>query len=234
MAKSLLKIKARKSRRKGESVIQIAQKLGISKSTVSLWVRDIILSVDQLQKLKNNSLKGAELGRAHGAFIQKARRLQTIEKFKKEGIEELKKLKDKEFFVAGLALYWGEGSKKSRNVRLCNSDPELVNFMIKWLINTFDINSQEMALTVGINESHRLREEKVKEYWAQVTGLPLSQFRKTSFKKVKAEKIYENFYGHYGTLTVDVLKPARFYYKILGLIEGLSEAGKKLVFRGVS
>ena len=106
--------------------------------------------------------------------------------------------------------------------------------MIRWVRECFKVQRQDLVLTVGINEIHRNREKIVKEYWSDMTKIALFQFRKTSFKKAKLEKIYSNFNEHYGTLTVDVLKPARYYYKILGLIEGLSKAGRKLVFRDVS
>lgn len=69
MAKPLLRIKARKLREKGESVNKIAEKLGVSKSTASYWVRDIILSLNQLEKLRSNSLKGAERGRLKGSLV---------------------------------------------------------------------------------------------------------------------------------------------------------------------
>src|SRR3972149_9572617 len=97
MAKSELKIKAREMRRRGESVREIARRLNVAKSTVSLWGRDLILSVEQLQRLKNNSLKGRELGRLKGAFVQKRRRLEILEKNRKEGIGRLRDLSDREF-----------------------------------------------------------------------------------------------------------------------------------------
>ncbi|KKU17608.1 MAG: hypothetical protein UX25_C0005G0016 [Candidatus Woesebacteria bacterium GW2011_GWC2_45_9] len=234
MAKSLLKLKARKMRQRGESVTHIASKLGVSKSTVSLWVRDIILNVEQLENLRKNSILGLERAGLLGALKQKNARLERIRKYEQLGIERLQGLTKREFLIAGLALYWGEGTKKALKLRFCNSDPKLINFMIRWVRECFKVQRQDLVLTVGINEIHRNREKIVKEYWSDMTKIALFQFRKTSFKKAKLEKIYSNFNEHYGTLTVDVLKPARYYYKILGLIEGLSKAGRKLVFRDVS
>ncbi|TSC88014.1 MAG: Uncharacterized protein G01um10147_245 [Microgenomates group bacterium Gr01-1014_7] len=52
MAKSLLRLEAHKLRKKGISVRKIAQTLGISKSTISHWTRDIILTVEQLEALR--------------------------------------------------------------------------------------------------------------------------------------------------------------------------------------
>ncbi len=234
MAKPLLRIKARNMRSKGESVRQISKKLNVSKGTASLWVRDIVMSVEQLEKLTKRKIKGGELGRLRGALIQKKRRLDLIEKCKKDGEKEFDILSERELFIAGLALYWAEGSKKTREARVCNSDPRLMNFMIAWFRRCFGVEIEELVASVGINEIHKDRELKVKKYWVKNTGIPLCQFRKTSFKKVKNKKVYRNFNNHYGTLNVNVLRPARIYYRIMGLIHGLAEAEMRPVSRGVS
>ena len=228
MAKTELKLKARELRSEGESVKEIASKLGVAKSTASLWVRDIILSIEQLESLQKRVIKGGELGRMRGAFKQKKQRLKLVEDAKKAGIKTFKGLSDRELLVAGTALYWGEGSKSKRGVRIYNSDPRLMVFMINWFKRIFGIKTKDFAACVGINEIYRTRDAEVKNYWSEITGIPLNQFRKTSFKKVKNKKVYKNFNDHYGTLMIEILKSARFYYKIMGLIEGLASQGSSM------
>lgn len=227
MAKSQLRIQARELRKKGISVNQIALELKVAKSSASMWVRDIILSIEQLESLRNASLVGAERGRLKGALMQKERRLTLLEEHKKRGIETVGNLSDRDILIAGLALYWGEGSKKTRQVQFCNSDPQMIQFLLVWLKKCFGIELKELRCKVGINEIHADREQIVKEYWSTITGIPESQFRQTSFKKVQNKKTYNNYDNHYGTLSVIVMQPARFYGKIIGLIEGLSYAGMK-------
>ena len=221
MAKYKLRLRARKERSKGESVRDIARKVGVAKSTVSLWVRDIILSVEQLEKLKQKSIKGSELGRLKGSLMQKQRRLDLIESYKRLGTKEIGKLNNRELLISGTSLYWAEGSKKYAAVQFCNSDPKLIMFMIKWLNRCFGVHTDRLTARVAINEIHIKREEIVKKYWSRITGVPLSRFRKTSFKKSKVNKVYENYDKHFGTLDVIVLKQGELYYRILGLIEGL-------------
>jgi transcriptional regulator with XRE-family HTH domain len=227
MAKYLLRNKARELRRKGISVKKIAEYLKVSKSSASIWTRDIILTVKQLEKLRNAMLRGSELGRIKGALIQKERRLKFIEDSRNKGIKELPSINERELLIAGLALYWGEGSRKSQEVEFCNSDPKMIQFLLLWLKKCFGITPSEIKCCVGINQMHRKREQVVRGYWSKISGIPISQFRKTSLKKVKNNKVYENFNEHYGTLSVIVTKPSRFYFKILGLIEGLYQAGSK-------
>jgi len=98
MAKSLLRLEARKLRKRGISVSKIASYLGISKNSASRWTRDIILSVEQLEKLRKSMLIGAELGRVKSAMIQKKRRLMRFENSRREGIKALTNLKDRELY----------------------------------------------------------------------------------------------------------------------------------------
>lgn len=225
MAKSLLRLKARKLRKKGISVRKITEILGLSKSTISGWVRDIILTVEQLESLRQSSIKGAELGRLKSALLQKERRLKLVEDLKSSGIELLSDITERELLIGGLALYWGEGSRKSnRGVGFCNSDPKMIKFLMRWLKDCFGVTMGELRCRVGINFIHNKRDQIVKNYWSEVTSIPLEQFRNTSFKKVKNKKVYENFNEHYGTLTVEVAKSWNLYYKIIGLITGLQEA----------
>lgn len=224
MAKSLLRLEARKLRSKGISVRKIAQELKISKDSASRWTRDIILTVEQLENLTQSKLKGGELGRLKGALIQKKRRLKLIEDSKILGIEMLASLSERELLIAGISLYWGEGRKKSRRVGFCNSDPRMIKFYIHWLQSYFNVKLEDLRGYIGINEIHFERESIVKQYWSEVTGILLSQFRKTYFKKAANKKVYENFNEHYGTLSIELIKPVPIYYKIMGLIEGLCMA----------
>lgn len=224
MAKSLLRLEARKLRKMGTSVKKIEKILKVSRGTASRWTKDIILSIEQLEYLRQSSIKGAELGRLKSAFLQKERRLKFMEDEKSKGIEELSKMTEREFLVAGLALYWGEGSKGDRRIEFCNSDPRMIKFFIRWLQSCFGVRIEDLRGCLGINEAHLKREDIVKQYWSTLTDIPLDQFRKTFFKKTANKKVYENFNEHYGTLSIRVAKSAALFYKVMGLIEGLAMA----------
>lgn len=222
----MAKISARKLRLEGRSIKKIASELEVSRSSVSFWVRDIILTEEQLMLLKQAELTGKEKGRIKSFLMQKQRRIEITNKYKTEGITEVSTLNNRELLLVGLALYWAEGGKSSRNrrVEFCNSDPLMIKFLTLWLKNCFGVKDEELRAVVGINQIHSSREEVVKAYWAEVSGIPLSQFRKTSFKKVINTKVYDNFENHYGTLSILVTKSTQTYYKIMGLISGLSMA----------
>ncbi len=225
MTKVELRQKACELRTSGKSISDISNQLGISKGTASLWVRGIVLNEIQQLSLKKKSLDGAARGRFASAISYKNKREDRTIQMNNEGVALFQGLSDREILIAGLSLYWAEGSKKTRVTQFCNSDPKLIVFMIHWLQKCFRVQKDQLAVKVGVNFIHKEREEDIKEYWSKVTGIPLSQFRKTSFKFSKSRKTYDNFEEHFGTFDVKVLKSVELYYKILGLIHGLSRQG---------
>jgi hypothetical protein len=104
--------KARVLRAQNRTLADIAQILGVSKSSVPLWVRDVPSS-------PTLRLRGPHR-RPHPAHEAK---LGQIEELNREGLERIGVFSDEAFFVAGVALYAGEGSKTDGEVRFSNSDP---------------------------------------------------------------------------------------------------------------
>ena len=227
MAKSLQRIEARRLRcEEGFSYKEIAKKVNVAKSTISLWCQDIELTADQLRNLEIRSNLKNMKGRLIGARVQRERRLALIKKGEDDGLLKFSSLTENEFFIAGLALYWAEGFKKGGHAGFCNTDPSMMKFIINWLFTFFNLTYDDLKFRVDINEAHINREEAVKEYWIQTLGIPCKQFQKTSFKNVISKKVYENFDQHYGTLRFEILRATRVSYSILGLILGLAKAGE--------
>ncbi len=223
MAKSLLRLEARKLRGKGVSIRSIARELKAARSSVGYWVRDIVLTEEQLVLLKQSELKGHEKGRLKAAIIKKEKRANLVKTFNVSGGREISYISSRELLLVGLALYWAEGSKgdQTRRVEFCNSDPVMIKLFIKWLIDCFGVKNEDLRGIVGINQIHAFRVEQVKRYWLGISGIPLEQFRKTSLKKAKSKKVYDNMDNHFGTLCIRVAKSTNLYYKIMGLIRGL-------------
>ena len=220
MAKSKQRLRARELRKEGESIIVIAKNLEISKSTISAWCRDIVLSEEQVLRLLNNKVLGLRKGQLKGALVQKMRRLARIEGYAQEGYKKFENFTSDQFFVAGLALYLAEG-RKTQRVVFTNSDPRVIKFMLKWFKEFFKISSDRISFYVYINEIHKYREKIVVDYWSDYLKVSLPHFKRVTFIKSIQKKVYENHNTHYGTLHCEVLKSKDLLYRIWGLIEGL-------------
>lgn len=221
MAKFVERKKARKLRRNGKSVKHIARILNVSPGSVSLWCRDITLTSQQIDRLRIGQIKSGYAGRMKGAQIQKERRLALMEQFRQSARRDIKHLNKRELFLTGLGIYAGEGYQYRNRAGLTNSNPQIIKFMLRWFQEICGVTRDRFTCEIGINESHRYRIRDVEKFWSRSTGLPLSQFRKPSFKKVKSKKIYENPEDHYGTLALRVSKSASLEYKILGWLHAL-------------
>jgi len=223
MAKIKEKTKAQELRKKGWSINEIAQKIDASKSTVSLWCRDIALTPAQIKRLTEKQTSKSYEGRLKGLEKIRQRRIKEVELLRKEGIKEIDKLTKREFLVAGIALYWSEGYTAPVNyeVGFTNSDPKMILFMLEWFKKCCKVDNDKFSLRVGINEIHGDRTKEVEKYWSKFTNIPLSQFNKISLKKTKIKKIYKNHNEHFGTLRVKVRQGTKLRRKIDGWIEGL-------------
>lgn len=199
----------------GFSLNYIAEKVGISKSTASLWCRDIVLTEDQILQLEQNAIKGSYAGRLKGAKANENKRKKVIESYKKEAEEVLSQTSKRDLDMIMVGLYWGEGSKTENRFGFSNSDPAMVAFVVKWLVDIEKISCDDIIPRILINESHESRIQEVLKFWSSLLELPREQFRSTTFIKVKNKKVYENHDRYFGTLMVRVKRSSKLQYKLL-------------------
>lgn len=228
MAKPLKKAQARKRRREGNSIKDIAQALNVSRSSVSVWCRDITLTKAQIEHLKQKEAKGRLKGRLKGAETNKRKKQQRIEYWKNNGLKEFEFLTKRDIALVGAALYWAEGSKTRPRLSFSNSDPRMIKFIQLWLREYLGVKNRDLVLRVQINHIHKPRIEKVLNFWSQLLELPRSQFKKPFYVKTKNTKRYENHDNYYGIMVLRVRKSSEVVYKVLGQIEALTRRGSSV------
>jgi transposase-like protein len=133
--KTIEREEARRLRRdEGRSMKEIAKILGVSKSSVSLWVRDIELTAAQHAALqeKNGLHERQVLARAAMAAKARARRLAWQQEGRRRALAADGR------YVAGCMLYWAEGSRNRNRIVFTNSDPQLVRYFLEFLRAAFD------------------------------------------------------------------------------------------------
>ena len=69
--------------------------------------------------------------------------------------------------MLGLGLYWGEGSKTTKSLRLCNNDPKLIKMWLAWCARYLPTVAQYgqvyVHTDVDANDARR--------YWARTTRI---------------------------------------------------------------
>jgi hypothetical protein len=158
---------ARQLRRTGLPLAEIAARLGVSRSSASLWVRDVEFSAP---------VRSPPRGRRRSPNALQRRRQAEIDRLVEEGRVRIGRLTDREFLVAGVALYAGEGSKGDGSVVFANSDPRMVVFFCSWLRHFFQIDESRLRVRIYLHEGLDLKAAIAS--WSGLTGIPESQFTK--------------------------------------------------------
>lgn len=223
MAKFEKKILARGLRKQGWSIKSISSHLGVSKSSASIWCRDLELTQEQRDALLKDAFEAGLKGRVLGAEKNRRKKQESIENYMRIGKLEFKNLDKRALSVAGLALYWAEGSKTTNRLSFSNSDPSMILFVIMWFREVFGIKNEDLMPRIYINEVHRGRITTVLNFWSSLVNLPPEQFGKPTFIRTKLEKVYENHDQYFGTLTLRVRRSSDLKYNIMGKIGALRD-----------
>lgn len=195
---SLKKIKAQAliMRRRQMSYSQIRDVLGVSKSTLSGWLKNYPLTRERINALRSHSAQRIERYRNTMAEKQKLKLKEAYDKSKKD----IKILTNRELFLSGLFLYWAEGGKtRSSTIVLTNTNPTMLIFYIKWLEL---LSVPKCKLKINLHLYSDMNIDKEINFWSKTLKIKKNQFRKPYIKKSKLSSItYKNGFGH-GTCCV--------------------------------
>ncbi|MEK7572254.1 MAG: hypothetical protein AAB493_00115 [Patescibacteria group bacterium] len=225
MSKFELKAEAQKLRREGSTINEIKDKLGLSKSTVSLWCRDITLTEEQYKKIKKEHIFKTQKGRLIGAQMNKNKRLNAIKEADILGKKFIKKISKRELLLIATALYWSEGSKSdsTSSFIFVNSDPEMILVMRLFLIDVLHIPHEDIVCSIQINIIHKERINIVLSFWKKLLNLQNSQIRKPYYINTRVNKVYDNYENYYGVCRLIVRRGKNLKYRMLGLIKAIKE-----------
>jgi hypothetical protein len=162
---------ARRLRREGWSLGEIAKKLGPPKNTLTLWVRDIALTTQQQQRIKDHEREIlSESQRLGGAYHRKAR-LQRIATEHEKAEVFLDTLEDinRTNHISAAMLYLGEGAKTEGSFLFANSNPQIIIYWIYLMRTSFDIDEVKFRIQVLCRYDQDL--EDLERFWIQQTGI---------------------------------------------------------------
>jgi hypothetical protein len=212
-----------KLRRQGLSYSQILAQVPVAKSTLSLWLRSVRLSIPEQHMLTQKKLAAAKRG---GESKRRQRLLRTAELIEKaQG--DVGTLSKREKWLVGAALYWAEGSKQrsasiSNAVTFNNSDPVMLRFFKEWLLQSLEIELSHLKFEIYIHETQKHRVKEAQKYWARRLVIPLRLLQTVYFKKniiKRTRKNPEN--GYYGLIRITVRSSSALNRTITGWIEGI-------------
>jgi predicted transcriptional regulator len=151
---------ARRLRGLGLSLFKIAKKLRVSKSSVSLWVRDVKLTEDHKRTLENNRLNAGIDKLLVQSRINKTKAQERRLGYRKNGFE---RAKTDEPFRLICALYWGEGSKGRNIFSFANSDLPMIKVVGEWVDE--NVKNKSCKIRVCYYGENGLSEYQIRRRW---------------------------------------------------------------------
>jgi transcriptional regulator with XRE-family HTH domain len=225
-AKDELSTQARDLRQQGMHYEEIAAALGVAKSSISLWVRD--LPVPARLSYAENRKRSAEGARRYWAAerpVREARRAAVRE----AAAAQIGELTDRELLIAGAIAYWCEGAKSKPHrrcdrVMFINSDPALIRFFLRFLEATGTARTS-LSFRIYIHENADV--EAAQRFWLEVTAATADQFRAPTLKHHNPKTVRKNVGEDYhGCLRIDVRRSADLYRKIEGWADASMAVGR--------
>jgi transposase len=215
-AKDDLHEKARYLRSRGYTYVEIAAELGVSKSSVSLWARDLPrvgrISYEEIRKRNADGV--SRYWQTEG--LRREARRQAVND---AAAAEIGALDDREILIAGAIAYWCEGCKSkphrpSEQIAFINSDPQLIRFFLRFLAAA-GVTRDRLICRVCIHESADVA--AAQRFWLDLTGLPDTQFRRPTLKRHNPRTVRRNTgLNYHGCLVIKVRRSAELYRQIEG------------------
>ncbi|MFE4590498.1 hypothetical protein [Streptomyces laurentii] len=223
-AKDDLRERARALRREGMTYDRIQIELGCSKSSISLWVRD--LPKPERTRTREDASAIARKGWESTLRLREEERKQA----KERAAAEVGALSPRELFLVGVALYWAEGTKdksyaRREKVTFVNSDPGMITVYLAWLA-LLGVERDRLRLHVMIHESADI--EGAERFWADLAGLDTDALGKTTLKRHNPKTPRKNVGDDYrGCLAVCVRGSTDLYRRIEGAWYGIVGAAPR-------
>jgi hypothetical protein len=209
--------RARDLRAQGWTYKEICAELGVSRSSVSLWVRDVEFDRAAWEaRSHNNYVTGNHGPRPKRRHRQQIEKELEIALMRVQGEVRVGELTDQQFLIAGAMLYAGEGSKTDTTVALPNSDPRMITFFLSWLRHFYEIDESRLRVWLYLHEG--LDIEAAVSFWSSLTQIPVTQFGK-AYRAVPDPSIRRSKHP-LGCPRVSY-SCARTHRSIMGLVEAL-------------
>jgi len=200
MTKLLEKRRVIELRETGKSYSEIKKIINVSKSSLSLWLKDVILTNEQVYGLKMKKVRAVERYKSSMRKIRK----EKLEGFYKDQIKKWIPLSKREKFISGLFLYWGEGNKVSTNtINISNTDPSVIRFAVYWIERCLQIPEEEIYIKLHLYSDMNIKYET--EFWSKTLGISKGRFTRPYIKESLRKDIDQKGFGH-GTCNVSAYK----------------------------
>ena len=144
----------------------ISEKLGLAKSTLSDWLRDIDFPPNRKVLLR---IKDARKKLVKTMYKKRRDRLKFREKIKNDHNKKIKKLTQENLCYIATALYLTEGNKSQKEVRITNSDPWVIKLIVRWLRKICKIKTENFSAAINLYPDNNIN--KAVQFWSKISKI---------------------------------------------------------------
>lgn len=167
-------------RKEGMTLNEITARVGVAKSSVSLWVRNLPLSSKAQARVA--SLKTAGQKAAQISNTAKTQSKLLAAKEEAQNVIKTITVNPDIALLSCALLYWCEGEKDKNDTSFTfsNSDSQLIRAFMKLMRCAIELDERKFRVRMHLHEYHN--ELTQKKFWSEITGISEHQFSKTYWK----------------------------------------------------
>lgn len=182
-------------RKNGLSINNIEEELGIPRSTLSGWFKDVVMDDSHKARLQKNKEEAWAKARVNSAIWHRAQKAARVAEAEAEAQKVMDRLviDDDLLDIAFAMLYLGEGAKNG-TTSLASSDPKILNFVLVALERVYKVPRDIIKCELHL----RMDQEKldIQKYWSKQLNIPIENFKYTAFDKRSLGKpTYDHYKG---------------------------------------
>lgn len=180
-------------RKSGQSIKTIHRNLGVPISTLSGWLKDIELSQEHRNKLRQNKDDAWRRARQRATDWHHAQKALHNLKAKQEAQNTLShvELTDETLDLTLAILFFGNGSR-SESSPISSSIPSTLRFILSVLHKNYGVDPKVIRYGLSIRSDQDI--ETLKNFWAKELSIDSAQFKSIHIDKRTAGKATDDFY----------------------------------------
>ena len=167
-------------RERGFTLVEIARVCGVSKSTVSKWLKNNAISADVT---KQNKRRAGQANAARLQLVNKARGSERATRYQevlRHAQTEFKHYKTSPLFIAGLMLYVAHGESHAKEkIRFSTNNQQSHLIFLTFAREFLGAEQKQVRCWLQLYQSQT--EAVCLKKWHKILKLPYQQFHRTQF-----------------------------------------------------
>jgi len=182
----------------GLSYNEISERIGVSKSTLSNWLKHVPLAPEQEERIQQRMESNQSVFVAYARQINKERFRQARADAFQTGVSIVSNIPDDNAIheLALAMLYLGEGDKTGNRIQIASMDPHILQYFLWAMEKLYEVDRMQMSFRLNLIGAAQPMESRMINWWGKQLFCSSAQFMKTQFdQRSKQTKITNDYHG---------------------------------------